>query len=80
MWTYVFALAGPWLTWEIGRQLYTAAMQGYIVTGRSMSRKVYREQDPQLFRNNVIANLVVFPLVASGSALYLADALDALLR
>ena len=80
MFTFFFALAGPFLTFGLGKQLYTAAMRGYIVTGRSMNRKVYREQNPTLFRSNVIANLIVFPMVAAGSALYLADALDTLLR
>jgi len=78
VWTYIFAVAGPALTLGVGRQLYTAATRGYVMTGHSMNRKVYRDKDPSLFRNNVIANIIVFPFVAAGSVLFMGDALKAL--
>jgi hypothetical protein len=80
MWTIVLALAGPWLTLGVARQLYTAAMRGYIMTGHSMNRRVHREEEPTLFRNNVIANIAIFPLVAGGTALFVADAVRVLFR
>lgn len=62
----------------IAWQLYTAGTRGYILTGHSMNRKVYRGENPKLFRNNVIANIVMLPLVAAGSAFFVADAVKAI--
>lgn len=80
MWTFVLALGGLWLTAEVGKQLYTAAMHDYIFTGRRLNRKVYRDENPSLFRANVLANIVMFPLMASGSGLFLVESLDTFLR
>ena len=80
VWTIILALAGPCLTLGVARQLYTAALQGYIMTGHSMNRKVRRKENPKLFRNNVIINVVALPLLAGGSVVLVAEALDALHR
>ena len=39
-----------------------------------MNRKVYRDENPKLFRSNLVANAVCLPMVAGASALLLADA------
>ncbi len=64
--TWLVVLAGPVIIWEEARQLYTAAMQGRLRTGRSMIRIVSRETEPKLFRRNVVAHLFVLPLVTTG--------------
>jgi hypothetical protein len=80
VWTYILAMAGPAVTLGVGWQLYTAATRGYLMTGHSMNRKVHRDKNPRLFRNNVIANVVVFPILVVGSVLIMADAFRALGR
>ena len=77
-WSIIFALAGPFIVWQMARQLYTAAMEGYVITGRSMNVRVYRDKDRNLFRNNVVAHIGLLPLVASGAVLMALDALQKL--
>ena len=67
IWSVILALTGAFFAWETGKQLYTAAMKGYILTGRSMNRRVDRKTDGKLFRNNLIANLMLFPLLREAS-------------
>lgn len=73
----VVALAACFVTWETAKQLYRAAMDGYILTGRSMSTRVYREKNPTLFRNNVIASIILFPVIAAGAVTVVLDVLHA---
>ncbi|HEX6742166.1 MAG TPA: hypothetical protein VF079_10290 [Sphingomicrobium sp.] len=77
-WLIVMALVSPYVAWEMARQLYRAAMDGYILTGRSMRTRVYREKNPALFRNNVVANILLFPVIAGGACLFILEALQSL--
>lgn len=76
IWLIVVAVAGPWIVWHCAMQLYNAAMHGYVVTDVP-ERRVYRDKEPSLFRNNVVAWIVLFPLIASGAVMLLLDALEA---
>ena len=76
IWSILLALGVSFVTWEMAKQLYTAAMDGYILTGRSMNVRVYREEDRRLFRNNVVGTIILFPLVAGGALLLVLHALE----
>lgn len=76
LWLLVVAVIGPWAVWGVAKQLYTAAMHGYLLTGIPEAR-VYRDDDPKLYRNNVVGNLAIFPIVTGGAAIMLLDALRA---
>lgn len=76
LWLAVVAILGPWIVWQFAKQLYTAAMHGYVITGVPEGR-VDRDDNPNLFRNNVIANIILFPIVAAGAVIMLFDALQA---
>jgi hypothetical protein len=80
IWSVILALTGAFFAWETGKQLYTAAMKGYILTGRSMNRRVDRKTDGKLFRNNLIANLMLFPLFAGGFVMFSLAVLEGLAR
>jgi len=76
VWLVLVSTAGPWLVWDVARTLYTAAMEGFFVT--DIYCKVHRETEPRLFRNNVVANIVLLPIIAGGVVTMLLDALEAL--
>ena len=76
LWLIAVAVLGPWIVWQFAKQLYTAAMHGYVLTGVPEGR-VHRDDNPSLYRNNVIANIILFPIVAAGAAIMLLDALKA---
>ena len=57
---------GVYGTWYMARQLYTAAMYGYVMTGVP-ERRHYRADALALFRNNVIAAIVLLPILAGGA-------------
>jgi len=50
-------------------------MEGYVLTDVP-ERRVYRKSEPKLFRNNLVALLVMFPVIAAGAVLLLLDALQ----
>ncbi|MBA2466802.1 MAG: hypothetical protein H0V46_04270 [Sphingomonas sp.] len=75
LWLLVVSVLGPWIVWHFAKQLYTAAIHGYVLTGVPEGR-VYREDNPSLYRNNVIANIILFPVVAAGVVIMLSDALQ----
>ncbi|MFL6759823.1 hypothetical protein [Sphingomonas sp.] len=76
IWLIVVAVGGPWIVWDCAKQLYNAAMHGYVITGVP-ERHVYRDKEPSLFRNNVVAWIVMLPIIASGAVVLLLDALEA---
>jgi hypothetical protein len=76
LWLIAIAVLGPWIVWQFAKQLYTAAMHGYVLTGVPEGR-VHRDDNPILYRNNVIANIILFPIVAAGAVIMLLDALHA---
>lgn len=75
LWLALVAFAGTGIVWHGAKQLYTA-MHGYVVTGMP-ERKVFREENFSLFRNNVIAWIALFPIIASGAVVMLFEALKA---
>lgn len=63
----MLGMAGGLLgAWYFARQLYTAAMHDFIMTGVPETRH-YRDQHPALFRNNVIGAIVVLPMLVGGA-------------
>ena len=76
LWLLAVSVLGPWLVWQFAKQLYTAAMHGYVLTGVPEGR-VYRDDNPSLYRNNVIANIILFPMAVAGFVVTLLDALQA---
>lgn len=76
LWLLLVVFAGTGVVWHGARQLYTAAIHGYVVTGMP-ERKVFREENLSLFRNNVIAWIALFPVIASGAVIMLFEALQA---
>ena len=75
LWLVVVAVAGPWIVWDTAKQIFAAAMEGYVLTDVP-ERRVYRKSEPKLFRNNLVALLVMFPVIAAGAVLLLLDALQ----
>ena len=63
--TMIALAGGIFGTWYFARQLYTAAMRDFIMTGMPETRH-YRAEHPILFRNNVIAAIFVLPMVVAG--------------
>ena len=57
---------GVFGTWYFARQLYTAAMHDFVMTGVPETRH-YREEHRALFRNNVIGAIAILPVVAAGA-------------
>jgi len=76
LWLVAVLGFGTWIVWHFARQLYTAAMFGYVRTGVP-ERRLQRDEFPSLFRNNVIANIALFPTVTAGCVILLLDALRA---
>lgn len=76
VWLVLVSTAGPWLVWDLAKKLYTAAMEGFFVT--DIYGKVHRETEPRLFRNNVLAHIVLLPIIAGGIVTMLLDALEAM--
>jgi hypothetical protein len=76
LWLVAVCIGGPWIVWYGAKQLYTAAKYGYVLTDIP-ERRVYRNDEPRLFRNNVIAWVVLFPLITAGAILALLEALKA---
>ncbi|UIJ45493.1 hypothetical protein LZK98_00575 [Sphingomonas cannabina] len=76
LWLLAVFVPGPWAIWHLARQLYTAAMHGYVVTGVP-EKRVYRDDAPSLYRNNVIAYIILFPIVAAGVVIMMLNALQA---
>jgi hypothetical protein len=76
LWLIAVAVLGPWIVWQFARQLYTAAMHGYVMTGIPEGR-LHRDDNPNLYRNNVIATIILLPIVAAGAVIMLLDALQA---
>jgi hypothetical protein len=76
LWLIVVAVAGPWIVWDTAKQLFTARRQGYVLTDIP-ERRVYRESEPKLFRKNIVALVIMFPVLAAGAVLLLIDALRA---
>jgi hypothetical protein len=76
IWLIVVAIAGPWIVWDCAKQLYNAAMHGYVITDVP-ERRVYRDKEPRLFQNNIVAWPALFPIIAAGAAVLLLDALQA---
>jgi hypothetical protein len=77
-WLVVVTVGAPWVTWEGAKNLYFAAIHGYVLTWVP-ERRVYRDEDRRLFRNNVVVRIVLFPFIAAGAILLLADAWEAAL-
>jgi len=77
VWLILVALGLGFVAWETAKQLYRAAMDGYLLTGRRMSTRTYRDKNRALFRNNLISNIIMFPVVAAGAAIMLLGALRA---
>lgn len=75
-WLVVVTVGAPWIIWEGAKNLYFAAFRGYVLTGVP-ERPVYRDVDPRLFRNNVVAWIVLFPIITVGAILLLLDAWEA---
>ena len=75
-WLVVVTVGAPWVTWEGAKNLYSAAIHGYVLTGVP-ERRVYRDEDRRLFRNNVVVCIVLFPIIASGAILLVVDAWEA---
>ncbi len=65
IYSVVGVLGGAWGTWYFAKQLYTAAMYDYILTGIAEKRH-YRSESPALFRNNVIGAIIVLPIMPAG--------------
>ncbi len=76
LWLGAISVFGPWIVWHFAKQLYSAAIHGYVLAGIP-ERRLRREANPNLYRNNVIANIVLFPIVTSGIVIMLLDALQA---
>ena len=76
VWLLAVSALAPWVVWHCAKQLYTAAMHGYLLTGAPEDR-VYRDENPSLFRNNVVGYIVMFPGIAAGAVVVLMDALRA---
>ena len=72
-WLAVVTVGAPWVTWEGAKNLYSAAIHGYVLTGVP-ERRVYRDEDRRLFRNNVVVWIVLFPIIASGAIVLMIDA------
>ncbi len=75
-WLVAVTVGAPWIVWEGAKNLYTASMHGYVLSGVP-ERRVYRDKDRRLFRNNVVAWIIVFPVIVAGSVLLWLDALEA---
>lgn len=75
LWLIAVSVAAPWIVWHGAHQLYVAAIHGYVLTGVP-ERRVYRDENPGLYRNNVIAWIVLFPVLSAGAALILIGALE----
>ena len=76
LWLLAVVSLGPWIVWHFVKQLYAAAMHGYVLTGVPEAR-VRKEDNRNLYRNNVIAYIALFPVVAAGVSIMLFDALKA---
>lgn len=76
IWLVLVATVGPWIVWDTSKALYTAAMEGFFVT--ELYGKVNRETESRLFRNNLIAHIVLLPIIAGGAVIMLLDALEAM--
>ena len=76
LWLLAVSIFGPWIVWHFAKQLYTAAMHDYVLTGVPEAR-VHRADNPSLYRNNVNGNIICFPVVAAGAVIMLLDALKA---
>ena len=63
--TLIALAGGIFGTWYFARQLYTAALYDFVMTGVPETRH-YRAEHPILFRNNVIGAIVILPIVAAG--------------
>ncbi|MFM6829593.1 MAG: hypothetical protein ACKOVA_04555 [Novosphingobium sp.] len=72
-WLVMVTIGAPSITWESAKNLYSAAVHGFVLTGVP-ERHVYRDEDRRLFRNNVIGWIVTFPIIAAGAVLLLVDA------
>lgn len=73
IWLVLVSTAGPWIVWDCAKKLYIAAMEGFFVT--DLYGKVYRETEPRLFRNNLIAHIIILPILTGGIVTMLLDAL-----
>lgn len=76
VWLVLVSTVGPWLVWDFAKKLCIGAMEGFFET--DLYGKVHRETEPRLFRNNVIAHIVLFPFIAGGVVITLLDALEAM--
>ena len=75
VWLLLVSTVGPWFIWGFAKQLYNAAMHGYVTT--ELAGKVHRDEQRELFRNNVIIHIVLLPIIVAGFFVILIVALEA---
>ena len=75
-WLVVVSVGTPWVTWEGAKNLYSVAIHGYVLTGVP-ERRVNRDEDRRLFRNDVVVWIVLVPIIASGAIVLSVDAWEA---
>lgn len=76
IWLVLVSTIGTWIVWDTAKSLYIAAMEGFFVT--DLYGTVHRETEPRLFRNNLIGNIALLPIITGGVVTMLLDALEAM--